>query len=647
MNAGRFSGRLALLATVVALASDLRADDPTPFKLPLDELLGTPISTAARYEQTLSSVAASVTVITSEEIERYGWTSLPEVLQSIPGFYLTYDRNYTYVGVRGIGRPTDYNSRIMVLRNGIALNGDIFGAAPMPEIDSATIERIEIVRGPGSALYGSHAMLAVVNIITKSSDAIDGVGGSVMYGSHEKKGGTLLMGKTLSGGLRITASGFWQKSRGADLYFPDFDSPGTNNGVAKGLDYEELHNFHFDLEKGKFRLTGSMRSRTKGIPTASYGTAFNVDSNTTDKQNLLAAEYEVSLGVGKKLELRGSYERARYRGFYPYDSVGVDDSLSVRYRTGARFHWDVRPNHRLTAGMEVFRSNVADYNYVVGDYQIHLDRPYTGSSFYLQDEYHPSTKLGIVAGIRYDNYPFTRNSMSPRAAVLYTPSRSTTVKLLYGTAFRTPTLYESEFEDPLTPWKRNPELKPETIRTAELVLEQRVSPEVFFVGSLFRVRASDLINQEIDPTDSVGWYRNIGSIESFGGEMSVELRKNNGMWGHFGFSSQTAQDGQDPISNSPRMMIKGGLSSSPSSPWHAGLEGIYESSRRTRDGDRTASFFLLNGTVTRSLAKGLRVGVTIRNLLDSRYSTPVGPELLPQSIVQDGRTIALKLTYSR
>ncbi len=646
MNTGRFLGRLALLATVVALASDLRADDPTPFKLPLDELLGTPISTAAKYEQTLSSVAASVTVITSEEIERYGWTSLPEVLQSIPGFYITYDRNYTYVGVRGIGRPTDYNSRIMVLRNGIVLNENIFGSPPLPEIDFVTVERIEIVRGPGSAIYGSHAMLAVVNIIMKSADGIDGVGGSVMYGSHGKQGGSVQMGKTLAGGLQITASANWERSRGADLYFPDFDSPDANNGVAQGLDYEELHDFIFDLRKGKFRVTGYTGSRTKGIPTASYGTVFNVDSNTTDKRSVLTAEYEVSLGTGKKIELTGLYDRSRYRGFFPYESVGADDSLSIRFGAEARFHWDVRPNHRLTAGTEVSRSSHADYNYVVGDYQLHLDRPHTASSFYIQDEYHPSTKLGIITGIRYDADSLARDSTSPRAAILYTPSRSTTVKLLYGTAFRAPNLYESEYEDPITPWKANPDLKPETIRATELVLEQRVSPEVFFVGSLFRVRASDLINQQIDPTDSVGWYRNIGSIESFGGEMSVELRKNNGMWGHFGFSSQTAQDGQDPISNSPRMMIKGGLSSSPSSPWHAGLEGIYESSRRTRDGDRTASFFLLNGTVTRSLAKGLRVGVTIRNLFDSRYSTPVGPELLPQSIVQDGRTVALKLTYS-
>src|SRR5947207_4675081 len=92
---------IAIFASVVARAADDTA------KLPLDKLLETPISTAAKYDQQLSNVAASATVITSEEIERYGWTSLSEALQAVRGFYLTNDRQRTYVGLRGIGRPTD------------------------------------------------------------------------------------------------------------------------------------------------------------------------------------------------------------------------------------------------------------------------------------------------------------------------------------------------------------------------------------------------------------------------------------------------------------------------------------------------------------------------------------------------------------
>lgn len=79
--------------------------------------------------------------------------------------------------------------------------------------------------------------------------------------------------------------------------------------------------------------------------------------------------------MGKKLELRGSYEHSRHRGFYPYDSLGVDDSNSVRFGTEARFNWDVRPNQRFTVGGEISRNSPANYNYVVGDYRLHLLRP--------------------------------------------------------------------------------------------------------------------------------------------------------------------------------------------------------------------------------------------------------------------------------
>src|SRR5436309_2348075 len=116
---------------VLAFAAVAEGSERPQVKLPLDELLDTPISTAAKYDQQLSRVAASVTVISAEEIERYGWTTLPEALASVSDLYLTNDRNFTYVGVRGIGRPTDYNSRLLLLLDGQPLNGAIFGGAPV------------------------------------------------------------------------------------------------------------------------------------------------------------------------------------------------------------------------------------------------------------------------------------------------------------------------------------------------------------------------------------------------------------------------------------------------------------------------------------------------------------------------------------
>src|ERR1051325_2604631 len=170
-----------------ALVAPLHGDD----RLPLDKMLETPISTAAKYDQKLSSVAASVTVITAEEIERYGWTSLDQALDATRGFFITYDRIYTYAGLRGIGRPTDLNTRILIL------------------VD-------------GQSVYNQ----------------LDGGTSTAAAGSDEKRGASLRLGQQFAGGLQLTASANWQETGGASLFFPEYDSPETNHGVAVDRDYE-------------------------------------------------------------------------------------------------------------------------------------------------------------------------------------------------------------------------------------------------------------------------------------------------------------------------------------------------------------------------------------------------------------------------
>ncbi|MEK6371391.1 MAG: TonB-dependent receptor [Acidobacteriota bacterium] len=634
----------------VALAAAARADDGTQSKLPLDQLLETPISTGAKYDQQLSSVAASVTVITAEEIERYGWTSLADVLQATRGFYLTNDRNSIYAGLRGIGRPSDYNSRLLILIDGQTVNSTIFGAAPVGNdlaLDLGMVEKIEIVRGPGSALYGTHAMLAVINVFTKNADAIDGVTISALGGSHGKRGAAVRAGKVLANGLRLTASGSWQETDGADLFFPEYDSPQTNHGVSEKLDYEDLHGFRLTLEKGGFKLSASTRTSTKGLPTASFDTVFNADSSASWTDELVVAEYRRKFGRNATMELRSYWDHGHGTGVYPYDVLGIEDSFSSTVGGEARLHLDLSPNHRLTAGGEYATSRPTTYGYVAGDFKVDLRRPYDVTSYYLQYEGHPSPRLGFVAGIRRDHFSATADAINPRAAILFTPNRSTTLKLLYGSAFRSPNVYESFYEDSLTPWKAHPDLKPETIRTTELVWEQRLSPETLLVGSAFRINADNLIDEELEPVDQIYWYNNVGSMKSNGVELGLNVRRTDGVWAHLSGSAQRAATSEGLTSNSPRFLLKGGLSTSPWAPLHAGIEGIFEASRRTRDGDKTDPFLLLNGVVSKQLGKSLRLALTVRNLLDGRYSTPVGPELLPQAIRQDGRTLMLKMTYER
>ncbi len=134
------------------------AEDTKPGQeVSLEDLLKTKISTASKYEQLVGDAPAAITIITQDEIRRFGYRTLQSVFSSVPGFYTSYDRTYSYLGVRGFGRPTDFNNRILLLLNGMQTNEAIFGSSLLETafgIDLADVERIEIIRGPAPRSTG-------------------------------------------------------------------------------------------------------------------------------------------------------------------------------------------------------------------------------------------------------------------------------------------------------------------------------------------------------------------------------------------------------------------------------------------------------------------------------------------------------------
>src|SRR5262249_20421873 len=129
----------------------------------------------------------TVSFITSEEIKRYGYRTLADILRGVRGLYVTNDRNFSLLGTQGFAKPGDYNSRILLLVNGHRVNDNVFGQAEIGAelgLDPAMFERVEIIRGPASSLYGDSAFFAVVNVITRTGSSLQG-------GSITVEGGSL------------------------------------------------------------------------------------------------------------------------------------------------------------------------------------------------------------------------------------------------------------------------------------------------------------------------------------------------------------------------------------------------------------------------------------------------------------------------
>src|SRR6185503_8058386 len=165
---------IAILAVASSAAAQTSLSDLT-----LDELMkldsGQVFGASGRL-QPATEAPASISFITAEEIRRYGYRTLADILRSIRGMYVTDDRNFSLLGAQGFAKPGDYNSRILLLVNGHRVNDNVFGQAEIGTefgLDPAMFERVEIIRGPASSLYGDSAFFAVVNVITRSGASLD------------------------------------------------------------------------------------------------------------------------------------------------------------------------------------------------------------------------------------------------------------------------------------------------------------------------------------------------------------------------------------------------------------------------------------------------------------------------------------------
>lgn len=615
------------------------------------------VTAASRRAQLVSEAPASVSIVSAQEIRAFGYQSVWEAAGSVRGAYQTDDLTYQFLGLRGFSIAGDYGNRMLMTLDGHTYNDDLIGASYPAEglmADLHSVEQIEVVRGPGSALYGSNAFFGVVNVVTPKAPLQDSYAVAAVRDRHVRARAGAGVGDTERGAW---ASASAAHSQGLDYAFSELDTDGTG-GLSLDNDRLRAGTMMARAWAGDAEIQAHYAVRDKQIPTASFETILDDDrANSTDARAFIEARYSPAFGERLRLVSRAYLDQYTFTGAFPYPEEdgglsqevwrGVWGGAEPRLigAVGERLHW--------TLGGEARVQLVGDFD---GTEQVsgytYLDETLLPRvlSAYTELDAVAAPWLTLVAGGRVDQYSTFGLAASPRLAAVMALSEADTLKLLAGRAFRAPSVYELTYNDNGTTQATATDLGAETIVTVEGEYLRRLGEVTSLSADLFYNQFTGLIDTYRND-DGLYEYANFDdAVRSAGAELEV-LRDWRGGWmASASYAYQRTRYGtlasDDQPTNSPahRGVIKAASPAGPGGVRLASLSRI-ESPRLTADGSSTEPALLWDLTATGTVRGAVSWSLGVRNLLDWQYSHPGGYDLIQQSVPQRGRNLFVEITH--
>ncbi|WP_448246659.1 TonB-dependent receptor plug domain-containing protein [Thalassotalea agariperforans] len=511
---------------------------------------------------------AVASVFTAAQIKNMGATDIDDVLETVPGLHISRNGNnynpvYSFRGVY-----STYNAQVLMLVNGIPITNNFVGnrSQNWGGMPVEAIARIEIIRGPGSAIYGADAFSGVINIVTKNADDINKNEVAVRAGSNSTSDAWL----TFAGkqdDLKYSAVVEYHKTKGANnLIEADGQTvldnifgtnvskaPGTLNLATENLDFRGEVNYHGLTIRTGYQLRDNLESGAGLAEVLDPGAKqksvrFNFDINYQKQLNDTLTLNVQSAYFNTSAEIKTNYyiypKGADLGHGLPYTGgfIGNPEVWEKHRRLNLALDYSGIDKHAFRIGAGLYKGDLyrtretknfgfnADGNVIIpGDpVQDVSDSPYVflketdriNRYLFVQDIWNIANDWELTAGVRYDDYSDFGSTTNPRLALVWSTSLNLSTKLLYGRAFRAPSFAErGNINNPTA--LGNPNIQPESIETTELVFDYHPGSGFGAIANFYHYEWDDIIQFVPDTGETSSTAQNFGKQVAYGTELEV------------------------------------------------------------------------------------------------------------------------------
>ncbi|MDR4504673.1 MAG: TonB-dependent receptor [Candidatus Scalindua sp.] len=649
------------------------------------------VISALKRPQTVLKSPAIMSVVTAKQIKQMGFRSLADVLRTVPGFDISMDRTgEKEISARGL--LTINSEKVKLMIDGHSVNDALSGGGSynFSDLVVENAKRIEIIRGPGSALHGQNAFLAVVNVITKDTEDIDGFQWTLSGGSFDTQNYNMLFGKQI-GALKI--SGFFDffdtegfsETVDQDVLFPNSfsKSPGRSQNRKEKTDLNLKIGYNNLEIKGKY-----MKKRREGY--IGIGDALNDETELKDTYLFGEILYQFPLGEKITIIPRLYYDQYNFDPLFerrpdgftvtvppplgPFDIVypdGLEGRLRLKERTIGfenQINYNIFDGNELTFGFQyewIHQGDIkSSFNFIpnttppVGlssmtdfTHSLPFTRRVTRQiwSFYLQDEWNITDDIDLTVGVRHDQFPRFGGTTNPRIGFIWRFLENANLKLLFATAFRAPNFNEL-FLTNNTVVIGNPGLDPEKINTFEVGLGYNFSKHVRGNINYFYNRIRDRIVVAGD--GSPQQYVNSGGVRVKGVEVELKADFGNNSYAYANYTFQDTEEtrSRNRIPDVPIHKANFGVNLGLWKYVNANLHTFISGPRPRENGDAREdlpSHTVVDMTfIGTNFIDNFEIRGSVFNLFDKGYDDPSPKNTVPTDYPQAERSFNVELRYS-